>query len=121
MTTRTATFKSAAEYATHDFEAETPQQALALARQFYADETTELWFDRYAEMPVNEIAVCDVDGNNVALWLNDDLRLRLAARDLLDALQALYDLPADDAGERIIPAGFLDQARAAIAKAKGEP
>jgi hypothetical protein len=85
MTTYTATFSSDAEYASHDFEAETPQQALALAGQFYADETTELWLDHYAEMPVNEIAVCDVDGNDVAHWFNDDLRLRLAARDLLDA------------------------------------
>jgi hypothetical protein len=40
--------------------------------------------------------------------------------DLLEALEAICDLPADDAGDRTIPAGFLDQARAAIAKAKGD-
>jgi hypothetical protein len=47
------------------------------------------------------------------------MRLRLAALDLLEALEAVCDLPADDSGDRTIPPGFLDQARAAIAKAKG--
>jgi hypothetical protein len=37
---------------------------------------------------------------------------------LLAALEAVCNLPADDAGNRTIPAGFLDQARAAIAKAE---
>jgi len=34
MKTFTATFRTDAEFATRDFEAETPEQALALARQF---------------------------------------------------------------------------------------
>jgi hypothetical protein len=34
--------------------------------------------------------------------------------ELLAALEAICDLPADDQGDRVIPAGFLDQARAAI-------
>ena len=38
--------------------------------------------------------------------------------DLLAALEAIEDLPVDDNGERVIPSGFLDQARAAIAKAE---
>jgi hypothetical protein len=87
MTTYTATFSSDAEYASHDFEAETPAQALALAREFYVDETTELWFDHYAETPVNEIAIKDADENEFAVWQSEDLLLRLAARYLLDAVQ----------------------------------
>ena len=34
--------------------------------------------------------------------------------ELVSALEALCDLPADDQGDRVVPAGFLDQARAAI-------
>ena len=70
-------------------------------------------------MPVNEIAIHDADDNELAAWCDEDLLLRLAAPDLLEALQAICDLPADDEGERTIPADFLDQARAAIAKAQG--
>lgn len=40
--------------------------------------------------------------------------------DLLAALEDILDLPAADDGSRIIPAGFLDAARAAIAKAEGQ-
>ena len=34
-----------------------------------------------------------------------------------DALEAICDLPADDQGQRTIPAGYLDQARTAIEQA----
>ena len=34
--------------------------------------------------------------------------------ELVSALEALCDLPADDQGDRVIPAGLLDQTRAAI-------
>jgi hypothetical protein len=73
--------------ASHDFEAETPEEALALARKFNADEASELWFEHYAEMPVNEIAIEDANGDELALWHDDDLLLRLAADDLLAALE----------------------------------
>lgn len=33
-----------------------------------------------------------------------------------EVLESIMDLPADDYGERIIPAGFLDSARALLAK-----
>lgn len=42
-----------------------------------------------------------------------------AAPDLLAALEEIESLPVDDYGCREIPPGFLDKARAAIAKAKG--
>lgn len=45
-------------------------------------------------------------------------RLIAAAPDLLAALLSIHDdLEPDDEGNRVIPAGFLDSARAAIAKA----
>jgi hypothetical protein len=118
MTTYTVHFRTDAGRASHDIEADTPEEALALACKL--DPRQELSFDPcYSPMPVNEIAVCDSDGEEVAIWLDDDRRLRLAAQDLLEALEAVCDLPADDSGDRTVPAGFLDQARAAIAKAKG--
>jgi hypothetical protein len=119
MTTYTVNFASDAEFASRNFDAETPEQALALARKLYEDEPSELWFESYDGMDVNEILVYDADGNELAVWYDADMHLRLAAQDLLEALEAVCDLPADDTGDRTIPAGFLDQARAAIAKAKG--
>lgn len=41
-----------------------------------------------------------------------------AAPALLAELDAIVDLPPDDEGNRVIPAGFLDGARAAIADAE---
>jgi hypothetical protein len=86
MTTYTVYFRTDAESASHDIMADTPEQALALAHEL--DAPGELWFDPYnGIMPVNEIVVCDPDGKKVAGWRDDDLRLRLAAQDLLDALE----------------------------------
>jgi hypothetical protein len=93
-------------------DAETPEEALAFARSL-----CEL--EAYEGMKVRTVSIFDVDGNDVAFWQDDELRLLHAASDLLEALEAICDLPADDAGDRTIPAGFLDQARAAIAEVKG--
>jgi hypothetical protein len=88
MTTYTAYFRTDAEYATHRFEADTPDQALALARQLYDDDPLELMFASYdGGMPVSEIEIHGPDGDELALWRDEDLRLRLAARDLLEALE----------------------------------
>jgi hypothetical protein len=38
-------------------------------------------------MPVNEIAIKDANDNELAVWLDEDLRLRLGARDLLEAAE----------------------------------
>jgi hypothetical protein len=62
-------------------EAKTPEQALALAQKLYVDELhtdgpSRLWFEPYIDMTVNEIAVCDADGNELAAWYDDDMRLR---------------------------------------------
>jgi hypothetical protein len=116
MTTYTVNFASDAEFASRSFDAETPEQALALARKLYEDEPSELWFEPYDGMDVNEILVYDADGNELAVWYDGEMRLRLAAQDLLEALEFI----AADIEEGIRGKGaWLKLARAAIAKAKG--
>ncbi len=123
MTTYTAYFRTDFETANHEIEADTPEQALIKAQELYENDPSELWFEPYdGGMPVNEIEVIDDDYNEVALWLDDDLRLRLAAQDLLDALEELVARDRAEAAE----SGFtddemtwLEDARRAIAKAKG--
>jgi hypothetical protein len=114
MTTYTVNFASDAAFASRNFDAETPEQALALARKLYEDEPSELWFEPYDGMDVNEIVIYDADYNKLAVWLDDDMRLRLAARDLLDAAeQVVARWEHGDLAEAV------RELSAAIAKAKG--
>ena len=86
MPTYTAESRTDADYATHAFNARSPQDALRKARAFCDERTGELMFESYdGGHPVNEIAVRDTDGDEGALRQHDDLRVRLAAHDLLDA------------------------------------
>jgi len=112
MTTYDVYFRSDAQRASVDIEADSPEQALALAREI--DAPRELWFYPYdGIMPVNEIVVTDPDGEEVAGWLDDDLRLRLAARDLLDAAELV--VARWEGGDL---AEAVRELSAAIAKAK---
>jgi hypothetical protein len=123
MTTYTAYFRTDSETATYAVEADTPQQALSKAQELYANDPSELWFEPYdSGQSVNEIAISDDDGDEVAVWFDDELWLRLAAQDLLDALEELVARDRAEAAE----SGFtddemtwLEDARRAIAKAKG--
>jgi len=122
MTTYTAYFRTDAEFASHDFDAGTPEQALKKARRFYKAHAHKLCFEPYDEQPpVNEIAVWGDQGEDLAVWHDDDLRLRLAAGDLLEALRfcdmTLADLEASKRKGYIQEAKRL--ARATIAKAGG--
>jgi hypothetical protein len=98
-----------------DIEAATPSQAVELARQLSEQDPAQL--DEPYEVcdyPVNEVEVLDQHGNQLAEWQSDDLRLRLAAQDLLDA--------AELAVARWSQGNLADAVRqldAAIAKAKG--
>jgi hypothetical protein len=114
MKTYTVNFASDAECASSIFDAETPEQALALARKLYEDEPSELWFEPYSGMDVNEILVYDPDGKEVAVWYDEDMRLRLAARDLLDAAEMV--VARWEQGDLAEAVRQLDDA---IAKAKG--
>lgn len=122
MTIYTATFRTDADYAEKTFKADTPEQALALARTFYDEHTEDLMFQSYdGGMGVNAIEITDPDGGELAVWWDDDLRLRLAASDLLEALQfcdmTLADLEASKSKGYIAQAITLT--RSALAKAKG--
>jgi len=62
-------------------------------------ESSSLCFDAYdSPHPVNEISLVDDDGDEVAVWQDEDLRVRLAAPDLLEIVEycamTLYDLDA---------------------------
>jgi hypothetical protein len=121
MTTYTAQFRTDADYAERTFKARTAKQAFALARTFYDEHDGELLFQNYdGGSPVNEIEISGPTGSELAIWQDDDLRLRLAATDMLAALElcedALVELARLDDGTPSVSA--LHAARAAIAKAK---
>jgi len=122
MPTYTATFYTDANYAEHEFKAKTPKQALAAAREMEGGDDGSLYFESYdGGQPVDEIVIRDKAGKDVALWLSEERRLRSAAQDMLEALELCVDCLAelarlDDGGTPSLSA--LDQARAAIAKAK---
>jgi hypothetical protein len=125
MPTYTAYFRTDADFAEREFEANTPKAALQMAREFLVTSAEDLIFEAYDfGMPVNEIAIMavrDKGFREVAVWRDDDLCVRLAAGELLSALELCADCLADlgrlDDGTPSISA--LNQARAAIAKAKG--
>jgi len=123
MPTYKVAFRTDAEFAIRVFKARSPQAALKQARAFYEDHAEDLMFESYdSGHPVNEIVVRDAAGSEVALWQDDDLRLRLAADDLLAALQHCADCLADPAkrGDGTPARCALAQAQAAIGKATGE-
>ena len=115
MKTYTATFRTDAEFATREIKAASPEQALKKARRLYDDDPFDLMFESYdGGMPVNEIAIADADHDELAVWRDDDMRLRNAARDLLDAAELV--VARWERGDLAAAVRDLD---AAIAKAKG--
>ena len=123
MPTYTAEFFTDADYATHTFKARSPREALKKAHTFCDEHTgTQMFEHSIRRHPFYEIAVRDAGGAEVALWLDDRLRLRLAAGDMLEALVLCVDCLADLArlDDRTPSISALNQARAAIAKAKRE-
>ena len=103
------------EWTRKDIEAAAPNQAVELARRL--SEEDPILLDEHYEVcdcPVNEIEVLDEHGNQLAEWQSDDLRLRLAAQDLLDAAELVVARWSQ--GEL---ADAVRQLDAAIAKAKG--
>jgi hypothetical protein len=89
-TTKTyrAEFFTAADYAFRSFEAETPEQALELARQFY-EEDGDLDFRSYDDnAALDQIQIWDSKRGTLASWESDDYRLHKASAQLLRALQA---------------------------------
>lgn len=87
MKTFSARTNTDAETASIDLEAETPEQALAKAREIAeGDDGSTLPFEGYSELhPVNEIIIEDEHGAEVAGWQDQELRLCLHAGMLLAA------------------------------------
>jgi hypothetical protein len=130
MPTYIAYFRTDTDWAETTITARTPQQALTRARAFYQEHEDELLFQDYGEArPVNEIEIASDGRDGLAFWRDDDLLRRLAARDLLEALedqtdaaQAVIDTweKGDLAGAVRTLAALIPSARAAIAAAKGD-
>jgi hypothetical protein len=122
MTDYQVFFRSDAETACTHITADTPQQALSLAQALYANDPSSLWFEPFDGMNVNEIVVCDFWGADVAAWRDDELKLRLAAQDMFEALQQA--VTALNTAPRFKVPGYKDSYRIAavcdraIAKAK---
>ena len=104
MTTTTyrAEFFTTADYAVCSFQAETPEQALQLARQFYDDNLIELDFRSYDDNAgLDQIQIRDSERGTLATRESADYRLRQAAPELLAGLQWVvknmspYDLDKD--------------------------
>jgi hypothetical protein len=88
-TTYRAEFFTAADYAVRSFEAETPEQALELARRFYDENLIELDFCSYDDNAgLDHIQIWDNKRGTLATWESDDYHLRKAAPELFTALQA---------------------------------
>jgi hypothetical protein len=115
MTNYTAYFRNAAEFAELDIEADSPEKALAIARATVTDNFDALTFQNYdGALPVDEIAICDGDYTELAVWYDDDLRLRLAGKDLLAAARlVIARWGAGDLAEAV------RELSAAVAKAEG--
>jgi len=89
MTEYNAHYRTDAEYGVYHFEADSPEHALQLARELYDDNPFAIEFDAYdGPLPVEEIEISGDEGDQLAVWQSDDMRLRLAARQLLEALEA---------------------------------
>jgi len=115
MTEYRVYLRSDIQWTMRKFKARSPKHALKLARRFADEHYDDLDWDDYDphSCPVNEIEVGDEQGNELAVWFDDDLRLRLAARDLLDAAEKV--LARWERGDLAAAVRELD---AAIAKAK---
>jgi len=100
-----------------DVEAETPRDAIAIARLRWEQllDTAEECASRY---PWNEFAAYDEDGNELLRILDDEAQLRNAAPALLTALTACANYMADDLDESDeIESRIFNQVCAAIAQA----
>jgi hypothetical protein len=122
MTTETyrAEFFTAADYAVRNFEAETPEGALELARRFYDDNLVELDFCSYDDNAgIDQIQIWDNERGTLATWESNDYRLRQAAPDLHKALDYFYNIMHDyqSSSRKGYVRLAMEQARAALAKA----
>jgi hypothetical protein len=108
-------FRSDLLWAVREMSAQTPEQAIELAHKLVNEnpETLLLIYED-GDGAINEIEVCDDEFNSLAVWYDDDKRLRLAARDLLDAAELV--IARWESGDL---AEAVRELSAAVARAKG--
>ena len=128
LTRYTVTYRTSDTWATREIEAETPEHALQTARALFDQDVNALDWCNYdpSSVPLDEIEIAGPGGAG-AVWQSEDLGIRLAAHDLLAALEgqteaarAVIDAWAKGdlaAAVRELDAS-LPMARAAIAKAR---
>jgi hypothetical protein len=115
MTIFSVEFRTDAGSAAKELKAKTAEAALARARRVASRDADSLCFQPYeSEAAINEIVVANEDGEELAVWRDEDVPLRLAARDLLDAARAV--IARWEKGDLAEAAREL---AAAIAKAEG--
>lgn len=115
MTSYRVYFRTDLQWGMRKIAARNAGQALRLGRRFAKDKPDSLdldYFDAW-DCPINDIEVCDEHGNTLAQWQDEDLRLQLAARDLLDAAEKVVAR-----WERGDLAAAVRELDATIAKAK---
>src|SRR5690242_5357836 len=128
MPTYRAHFFTEADWAETTIKATSPKRALQRARKIESEKNETLSYQSYdTTNGVERIEIWSADGRTVAEWESDDLRLRLAATDLLDALETQTDaakavIDAWAKGDLAAAVRMLDgsiaAARAAISKAR---
>lgn len=80
-------FRSDMQWGMHEIAAADATQALEIARKLAGEDLDDLDYYEACDCLINEIEVCDEEHNQLAVWYDDDMRLRLAAPDLLKAAE----------------------------------
>ncbi len=92
MTKYIAYFRTDAAYASQTVRAKSPEHALKKARRIAEEDEANLWFESYDDgLPINEIAICGSDDLEIAVWYDEDVHLRLGARELLSAARLVIE------------------------------
>ena len=110
MTNYIITFSTEAEHGSCDIIAETPQQALELARKTWEGNPDAINWEHYCERQcLTDIVVMNESEDVLVTWKDPDESVRLAAPDLLEALEAQAMADADP--EASTRKGYYEQAR----------
>jgi hypothetical protein len=115
MTNFSVYFRTDQQWGMREIKAKTATRALERARRIAEEKPYSIDladYDSYVPT-INEIEVCDERDNQVIIWHDEDMRLRLAARDLLEAAEKV--VARWEQGDLAEAVRELD---AAIAKAK---
>ncbi len=124
MPTFTAQYRCTYLRTACDFTADTPEQALELARAKYRENHDELVFEPIYDTrhpPLQQITIheADFDEPTDVRWQSNDCRLREAAAELLEALEtAIYALDETLDGFGPSRQKALQNARAAVVRAR---